>query len=171
MADVTYLITIRDERGGDSKGLSEGNVAPSTDGTNASGNPNGTVAGSKRKGSGEKARALALVAAKKIIHRVATTYINQVGVRTGNTQLQERLSYSYSCLERSIGIGIAVVGGAMTGNVLAVAAGVGAAVTWGVNIAVAQEQINLQRSVENIGIAQANIRAGAGGDRSGRATY
>ena len=41
----------------------------------------------------------------------------------------------------------------------------------GVDIAVAQEQLNLERAVENIGIQQANIRAGAGGDRSGRGTY
>ena len=47
------------------------------------------------------------------------------------------------------------------------------ALSWGVDIAVAQEQLNLERAVENIGIQQANIRAGAGagGDRSGRSTY
>ncbi|MBQ7363524.1 MAG: hypothetical protein IJW48_03620 [Clostridia bacterium] len=52
-----------------------------------------------------------------------------------------------------------------------VAAGIGSAISWGVDIFVAQEQINLQRAVENIGISQANIRAGAGGDRSGRSMY
>ena len=61
--------------------------------------------------------------------------------------------------------------GAVSGNPLAVAAGVGAAVSWGVDIAVAQDQLNLQRAVEQIGISQANIRAGAGGDRVGRNTY
>ena len=52
--------------------------------------------------------------------RVATTYINQVGVRTGNTQFQEKLSYSYSCLERGLGIGAAIIGGAIAGSPLAV---------------------------------------------------
>ncbi len=48
---------------------------------------------------------------------------------------------------------------------------VSSALSWGVDIAVAQEQLNLERAVENIGIQQANIRAGAGGNRSGRSTY
>lgn len=167
MADVTYLITIRDETGKGSSEENNGGVAPAYDGANASGAPKGTSGTDYAK----KAKALGIVAVKKIAHRVATSYINQVGVRTGNTQFQEKLSYSYSCLERVLGIGTAIIGGAIAGNPLAVLAGVGVAASWGVNIAVAQQQINLQRAVDDIGIAQANIRAGAGGDRSGRATY
>ena len=37
-----------------------------------------------------------------------------------------------------------------------------------VNMAIEQENININRRVENVGMNMANIRAGAGGDRKGR---
>lgn len=171
MADVTYVISIRDDTGGKggssgsggSGGMAKqnGGVAPTSTGENASG-----FNISKKQAIG-----LGVVAAKKIANRVATTLINQVGVRTGNTTLQEKIAYTESCIERGLAIGTAIIGGAIAGNPLVVLAGVGAAVSWGVDISVAREQIRLERAVENIGISQANIRAGAGGDRSGRNTY
>ena len=114
---------------------------------------------------------MGVAAVKKVGNRVATTYISQIGVRTGNVTLQEKLAYDKGVAMRAIGIGTTLIVGAATGNPLAIAAGVGSAISWGVDIAVAQEQLNLERAVENIGIQQANIRAGAGGDRSGRNTY
>ena len=171
MADVTYVISIRDETGGKGSSSGEaqgasavsqnGGVAPTSKGERAS----GFHLSKKQKIN------LGIVAAKKIGHRVATTYINQVGIRTGNTTLQEKLAYTESCIERGLAIGTTVITGAVTGNPLMVAAGIGSAISWGVDISVAQEQIKLQRAVENIGISQANIRAGAGGDRFGKATY
>ena len=168
MADVTYVISIRDDTGGKGgsgssggRAKQNGGVAPTSNGENASG-----FNISKKQAIG-----LGVVAAKKIVHRVVTKAINQVGVRTGNTTLQEKLAYTEGCIERGLAIGTAIIGGAIAGNPLVVLAGVGAAVSWGVDISVAQEQIRLERAVENIGISQANIRAGAGGDRFGKATY
>ena len=170
MADVTYVISIRDDTGG--KGSSEagssgagsgnGGVAPTSTGENAS----GFHLSKKQKIN------LGIVAAKKAVHTIAVTYINQVGIRTGNTTLQEKLAYTLSCGDRVFNMGTALLTGVLSGNPAGgVLAAAGIAFTRGVEIAVAQEQLKLERAVENIGISQANIRAGAGGDRFGKATY
>lgn len=163
MPNVTYEIIIKNETGGSGSGDKSGSkaVAKTTDGKDASG-----FSISKK-----QAASMAMVAVQKIGNRVATTYINKVGMRTGRTSLQERMAYDLGVANRLVGIGTAVIMGAVSGNPLAVAAGIGAAVSWGVDVAVAQDQLNAQRAVEQIGISQANIRAGAGGDRAGRNTY
>ena len=163
MPNVTYEIIIRSEDGGGGKG--SGKSSPKS---GVAKTPKGDDAGGF---NGKKTAALIYAAAKQIGTRVATTYINKVGLRTGNITLQEKMSYDFSVANRAINIGSAVIMGAATGDPIAVLAGVGSAVSWAVDIAVAQDQLNLQRAVENIGISQANIRAGAGGDRIGRATY
>ena len=168
MADVTYEIIVRQEGGS-----SGGSATPS----NVRGNSGGIAQSGRSSDAGtfsltnKQKKAVALAAITIPANRIATTFHNRVGVRTGNVTYQERINYAYSTAKKAVMIGSVIVGGAMTGNVLAVAAGIGSAVSWGVDIAVAQDQLNLQRSVENIGISQANIRAGAGGDRSGKATY
>ena len=171
MADVTYVISIRDDTSG--KGSTPGvastdsntGVAPTTSGESASPKSSGF---NISKSAGVM---MGVAAVKKVGNRVATTYISQIGVRTGNVTLQEKLAYDKGVAMRVIGIGTTLIVGVATGNPLAIAAGVGSAISWGVDIAVAQEQLNLERAVEHIGIQQANIRAGAGGDRSGRSTY
>ncbi len=102
------------------------------------------------------------------VNKGITTYISRVGLRTGNTALQERLSYAQSTAQRAIGIGAALIGGALTGNPLAVVGAAVSAVSWGVDIGIQAENLRLEREVEGIGIRQANIRAGAGGGRTSK---
>ena len=164
MANVTYEIILKNETGGggsSSKKSGSKSIAKTPKGDDASG----------FKIDGKKAGMLGYVAVRRIGNRVGTTLINRVGITTGNTTLQERLAYDFSILNRTINIGTAVITGAVTGNPLAIAAGIGMAVSWAVDIAVAKDQLNIQRTVENISISQANIRAGAGGDRAGRNVY
>lgn len=163
MPNVTYEIIIKNETGGSGSGDKSGSkaVAKTPKGDDASGfNLDAKTIGR-----------LAYVGARRIVNRTFTTYVNKVGMRTGRTSLQERMAYDLSIANRALNIGTAVIMGAVHGNPLAVAAGVGMAVSWAVDIAVAQDQLNVQRAVEQIGISQANIRAGAGGDRAGRNTY
>lgn len=162
MPNVTYEIILKNETGGGG-GSEKGSksVAKTPKGDDASGFPI----------SKKQAKGMAMVAVRKIGNRLATTYINKVGMRTGRTTLQEEFAYDLGVANRLLSIGGAIVAGVATQNYLAVAAGVGAAISWGVDIAVAQDQINLRRAVDNISINQANIRAGAGGDRVGRNTY
>ncbi len=163
MADVTYVISIRDDTSSDKSskqsknGIEPGGVATTPSGeSGSSGKPLGKVIG--------------LVAAKKVI-QLESTYVSMVGARTGNVTRQEQLQYDISRTHRQIAIGGMIVGGIVTGNPLAVIAGVGAAVSWGIDLAIAQKNIDIQRSIEDISISQANIRAGAGGDRYGKSNF
>ena len=172
MADVTYVISIRDDTSG--KGSTPG-VASNDSNTGVAPTTSGESASPKSSGFNISKKAgvmMGVAAVKKVGNRVATTYISNIGVRTGNVTLQEKLAYDKGVANRLINMGTAVILGFATGHpITGTMAAVGSALSWGVDIAVAQEQINLERAVEHIGIQQANIRAGAGGDRSGRNTY
>lgn len=161
MADgsrVEYVITIK---GGDSTSKigakQKSGVAPSADGTTSI--------------DTAKIGGIAMAGAATIANKIITTAISRVGITTGQTAFQERLSYAYSAAARVLAIGTAVVGGIATGNYLAAIAGVASAATWSVDIAIADMNIQTERRVESIGIRQANIRAGASGDRTGKTAY
>lgn len=166
MADgsrVEYVITIKGEGGQGSgnkskTGASKKNgVAPSADGSSS--------------GEFKKLGGLAVAGAVAIANKVVTTAINRVGITTGQTTFQERLNYTYNAAMRVTAIGGAILGGIATGNYLAAIAGAASAVSWGVEVAVADMNIQTERRVESISIRQANIRAGSSGDRNGKATY
>ncbi len=167
MADtVQYVITIRNEtgEGGRSK---PGGVSKTSSGDDVSGFYKKTI---------KSFLGIAGVAtAKKAVDFIATTNINRVSIRTGESVLQEKLNYAYSWASRIGGIGLSLAGGFAAGGPagLAVAAVGSAASLIGtaIDLNVARENIALERTVESIGIAQANIRAGAGGDRNGRTPY
>lgn len=96
-----------------------------------------------------------------------TTHINRVELRTGSSTLQEKISYEYGMAKRLVGIGSTLVLGAFTGNPIAIVGGTMALVNMGVQHSIAQQNLNIAREVEGIGIQQANIRAGANGGRNG----
>ena len=64
--------------------------------------------------------------------------------------------------------GAAIIGGALTGNPVAVIAGVASLADIGIQAKIAQDNINIVRQVEGVGLEMANIRAGANGGRSGK---
>lgn len=167
MADeISYVITIRDDTGLAGNGGSRGNgavggVAKTKDGEDVSGLASGVKRGA----------ALGVAFVAKIADTLTTTYINRVDIRTGNTTLAQRLSFKYSEAKRGIAIGAALIGGIATGNPVAVIGAATAVISRGIDIAIASENIQLQRDLENISIQQANIRAGSGGGRAGRNPY
>lgn len=167
MADVTYQIIIKGEGNASESNANNTNAQKGSGvSTTLKGDDAGGFSLSKK-----QIKHMGMATASIAVNKALTTYINRVGVRTGNVTYQEKLSYTYSTAKRAIGIAGMIGGGIATQNPMLVFAGVTSAVSWGVDLAVSQEQINLQRAVEGIGISQANIRAGAGGDRSGKATY
>lgn len=165
MADVSYVITIKNEASGGGtapSGSAKRGVAKTTQGDSASG----------FQLNKKQAAMMGVAAVRQIGNRVASVYIdNHVGLAEGHTTLQAKLNYNKQVANRLINIGLPLVVGVATGNPMAVIAAVGSAISWGVDVAVAQDRINIQRSVENVGIGMANVRAGAGGDRSGRNPY
>lgn len=165
MADgttVEYVITIKGDGSSGGKGNKSGGVASTVTGENASG-----LGRTLKDISGAVTSVGAMAAANKIV----TTVLNRVSVTTGQATLQERLNFQYDVTKRVISTGIALIGGAASGNYLAVGAAVASIVSTGVDIAITQMNINTERRVESIGIRQANIRAGASGDRSGKSGY
>ena len=172
MADeVQYVITIRSDgkssggKSGAGSSGSSGGVAKTTKGESAAKEAYEDIRGAY------KGAAMASAAITVITNRIATAYVNTVELRTGNSVLQQRMAYNISCQKRAVAIGASIIGGFATGNVLAIAAGVGSAISWGVDYSVEAARLNLQRRVEDIGIGMANRRAGAGGDRLSRLGY
>ena len=160
MADVNYIITIRQEGG--SGGESSGGVAPT---------PSGVKTANKNAKSGNDFAAfgkvaVAYAAVKKIGDAVIVPEINRVELRTGHETLQKRYEFAYSTINSAISI---IGSGAMVGG--AVGAAVGAAVAIGnfaYNTLVAQTNLDIARAVESEGIRLANIRATSDGNRSGK---
>ena len=72
---------------------------------------------------------------------------------------------------KGISIAGVIIGGIVTQNYLPVVCGVVSAIDMGVDYAIKQKNLNIDRRLENIGVSMANIRAGASGDRHSRATY
>lgn len=163
MADVTYRIILQGKGGA-------GGGAPKSTATT----PKGEDISPVKQGydTYKMVRNSAPVAlALKYAHTAITTNINRIDLRTGRTTYQQQQQWTYSTALKGLSIVGAIVAGAATQNYLAVVGGVVSAIDMGVDYAIEQKNINIERRVENIGIGMANIRAGAGGDRHSRATY
>lgn len=163
MADVTYRIILQGKAGG-------GTSAPKSTATT----PKGEEISPVKRGydTYKMVRNSAPVAlALKYAHTAITTNINRIDLRTGRSTYQQQQQWTYSTALKGLSIVGAIVGGIATQNYLVALGGVVSAVDMGVDYAIEQKNINIERRVENIGIGMANIRAGAGGDRHSRATY
>lgn len=97
------------------------------------------------------------------VKKVVSHNINTVSLRTGNVEMQERMSFAYSMVSGAVSLGLSVYAGAKVGG--AVGAVVGAAIGLGstaIDLVQKQDTLNLQRANENISRNLAQIRMGAG---------
>lgn len=104
----------------------------------------------------------------------AKSVISQnIGLVTGKTELQQRVNFTMETVQQ----GVNTYKNAMAGKILFQSAGlsgglgavVGAAlsvVSYGINLAFKQSQLNVQEGLENRQIQQVRSRAGAGFNRS-----
>ena len=169
---VEYVITIRSEDG-------------SSGGGGGSSSSSGSGSGSKKKKGAANTKdgfdILGLLKNKKVMFGLATTglvadtvittSINRVDIRTGQTTLAQKMAFEYSLVKSGLAIGTTLVIGAATGNPLMMLGGVVAGASKIAQIGIAQENINLKRQVEDIGIGMTNIRAGASAERLARFGY
>lgn len=163
MPDVNYIITIKTE--GDTESTPK-SVASNSGGEDIQEKQPGGFSDFTK--STKVARNVATMYALKYADLAVTTKINRVELRTGNSTLQQRISYEYS-MSKSIALSsMAIIGGALTKNPVAVIAGVASLADIGIQAKIAQENINIARQVEGVGLEMANIRAGANGGRSGK---
>ena len=104
------------------------------------------------------------------VKQVAVAEMNRVSLRTGHQLLQEKINFKYGIATRALTIGAATVGLAASGNLpmaaFTLASGL---ISTAMNYAIQNDNLRIQKTVEDVGIAQANIRAGAGGGRHGKA--
>lgn len=168
MADVTYRIIIEGMGGGASG--TGGATTPKSVATSPKGeelSPAAALFGKYKAIRNSAPVALAL----KYANTAITTGINLIDLRSGRSTYQQQIQWKYNTALKGIGIVGSIAAGAITGNPLLALAGVATAVDTLLDYGIAQQRIDLERRVENIGIGMANIRAGAGGDRNNRATY
>lgn len=165
MADVVYRIVI------EGSGTGGADSAPATTATT----PSGTSVSPAPPSIYDKYKTIRnsapVALALKYVNKAITTNISRVDLRTGRSTYQEQLQWTYSTAMKGLAIGGAIVGGIASGNYLLALGGVVSAVDTAIDYGIAERNLNLERRVENISIGMANIRAGAGGDRHGRATY
>lgn len=165
MPNVNYIITIRDSTSGSAK------TKPKSTASTANGSSvknNGAESGGNKRGMGLAAYHYA----KQAVNTVLTAEVNRVELRTGHQRLQERINFGYSTVKSVFDIGESLFIGAMFGGVAGAAISATATVATKLfGIAMAQQDLNIRREVESIGIRFANIRAGAGGDRTGNSIY
>lgn len=112
--------------------------------------------------------------AKKAAMMVWDYNVSTIALKSGREMLQERQETA----KKYISFGISVAEGAMSGLMMSggnpAGALIGAAVTTIYKVAeigIESSKLNLQRRVDDIGLTQANIRAGAGSDRIGKNVY
>ena len=173
MADVTYRIIIEGMGG---EGDAPKTTAATPSGDEISPKPTGGGGTTAETGGFSKAykaikNGAAVGLALKYANTAITTVINRVELRTGRATYQEQLNYQKSATIRGLGIAASIIGGLATGNYLLAVGGAVSALDWGIEIGIAQENLNIERAVNNVSIGMANVRAGAGGDRYGRSNY
>lgn len=92
--------------------------------------------------------------------------ISTVSLRTGATEYEQKLQFGYTkakqiALPILLGIGTAGVPGAIVGGLFSLAM---QGISWAQN----SQTLRLNRSIENISIGMANVRAGVSGSRGER---
>ena len=166
-----YIITIRADGNAtleDANAPKAPSAAKTTEGEKVSGQ------GKKELTPGQKLtkgiiQSAAFGYAKRAVLTVARAQTGTIQLRTGQVQYQERQQAVLGYLEGGLNIAESAALGYATGNVYgAVIAAAVSTVTKVINFGIESNKLDLQRTVDDIGRAQANIRAGAGGGRMGK---
>lgn len=98
--------------------------------------------------------------------KLISNSINQVNMRTGAAEYEQRLDAAYSAGKQIIGAGAALAIGATTGTLPIVALGmVASTISKAISISQKATILNLGQSLEDISIEMQNVRAGTSGRR------
>lgn len=138
------------------------------------------IAGDNKKSDTEKSKGLlskedakafaAGMVAYGTVKSFATQILNHevslVQLRRGSNELQERANFINQMAQKGLGIMESVVGGALVGGVGGALVGLTLSATHeAISIAQKQQTIELNNTIENIGLNMNVIRAGANGSR------
>lgn len=109
--------------------------------------------------------AIAAVGARFVVNE-ATYYVSTVGLRTGDTILQQKADYAWQVGSFALKTGAMLGVGLATSNPLLIIAGVGTIVNRAQEINQKQRTIDTQANIEQESIYRNNLRAGTKGSRS-----
>lgn len=156
MAKSNYVITIKNETQGKKKSPIAG--SDSTASKNTSNNNDGKIS---------REQAAGFFAYKRYISpfvKQALSYgISTVSLKTGRTEYQQRLQFAYDVAGNVAGMGENIAMGFLLSGGNPVGAVAGAAISLihtAVNYAQSANTFNLNRSLENVSIGLADLRAG-----------
>lgn len=162
---MKYEIILRNETNSGQKSPIAGNgTTPSETNNNSGGN---NSISTTRRGA-----ASALVAVntyiKPFVDQMATQYVSTVALKTGAQEQEERMSYTMNVAQKVYSFGSSLATGALMGSAGgpigaiagAIIGGVMSLATMAVDYSNKQEKLDLQHSVESIGLRYLNNRAG-----------
>lgn len=140
----------------------------------ASGEGGEQISVGKKKQSSNLKKTVAVAAygyAKRAAMTVWDYNVSTIALRSGQERLQERQELAKKYITFGASLVESAVGGFLLsgGNPIGAAVGIAMTTTFKVaELAIEQSKFNMQRTVDDIGLTQANIRAGAGSDRIGK---
>ncbi|MCH5165649.1 MAG: hypothetical protein J1G01_04540 [Clostridiales bacterium] len=98
---------------------------------------------------------------KPFVSQMVNHHVSTVALRTGAEEHEERLSFAVSAVQKVGGLVSSVAMGAIIGNLPgAIIGGVLSIATTAMEYSNKQRQLDMQRTVENIGLRYMNARAG-----------
>lgn len=104
-----------------------------------------------------------------IADKVVSNRIGTIELRTGRTEMQQRMEFAYGATKRVVGMGATIATGAMVGGGVGAVVGAIIGVTESLfDIGLRQNEIDIKRRNEDVSIYLNRIRAGAGQDRTGK---
>lgn len=157
---MAYEIIIRHDtaNGGNAKSPIAGNGAQATDTTAQQG---GTPAISAGRVAAAKSIFFANSYIMPFVDKMVTQKISTVALRTGAQELEDRMSFAYQVGKQAFGFVESVAVGALVGNLPgAIIGGAMSLALTAVEYSNRQQKIDLQHSVEDVGLRYINARAG-----------
>lgn len=143
--------------GGDIKGMSQA----------------GTDASKQNKAMASAAKYVASQTVSVFLGNVKSSISSNIGLKTGKTELQERINFGMEMAQQGVNTFKNAMAGATVFSALGASGPVGAvigvalsAISYGINIAFKQQQLNIQENIENRQINQTLSRNGAGYNKS-----
>lgn len=130
---------------------------------------------SVEKGQKRLGKYIASQTIQPFIQDVKTAITQDVGLITGNTELQDRINFGFEAVQYGVNTYKNVQAGAIIGSQVGIGGGAGAviglaltAINTMMNIAFKQVQIDINRRLENYQLEQTRSRAGVAFNRSRR---
>lgn len=133
----------------------------------------GTDVSKENKAIGALGKYVASQTVSVFLGNVKSAISSNIGLKTGKTELQERINFGMEIAQQ----GVNTFKNAMAGKILATSAGFSggagavlgvalSAISYGINTAFKQQQLNIQENIENRQINQTLSRYGAGYNKS-----